>query len=150
MEVPRRRQHLLGLGEPAEQLVDGRSLHALPEVTRRLPLEARVVGEHSPDRRPRVRGLGEVVSEPVVQLELACIPELHDRDGREGLCDRPDAVLRVGSRRGAGIVVRDADGLTPEKLAVSGDGGTNTREPLFSLDSQDAMPKVADERLRRR
>ena len=81
----------------------------------RLPLEPGVVGEQPPDRRPRVRGFGDVVSEPVVQPELTGVPELHDRDGREGLRDRPDAVLRVGSRRGVGVLVRDADGLIPEK-----------------------------------
>jgi hypothetical protein len=96
-----------------------------------------------------MRGLGNVVSEPVVQLELTGIPELHDRDGREGLRDRSDAVLRVGSRRGAGVVVRDADGLAPEKLAAPGDGGADARKPLLFLDLEDAMPKVADERLRR-
>ena len=39
---------------------------------------------------------GDVLLEPVVEVELAGVAQLHDRDGGERLRDRADAVLRVG------------------------------------------------------
>ncbi len=93
----RRPEHELGVGERVDELVLGRRL-AGDEHLAGLALEAGEVAEHAADRRRAVGDPVEVLLEPVVEVEQACGPELHDRRRRERLRDRADAVLRVRRR----------------------------------------------------
>ena len=101
-----------------DQLVDGRTLACDPHLAR-LALQAREVGEHPPDRRRPVRDPVQVLLEPVVEIELARVAELHDRGRSECLRDRPDAVLRIRRRVAVVRVARSADRSRPHDLAVA-------------------------------
>ena len=95
-----RRQHRLRLVEPGEQLLALRPLRPLPDLADRLALQAGPVRQHPADRQAPVPGAGQVLLEPVVQVEQPVVAALHDEDGREGLGDRADPELGVRGRGG--------------------------------------------------
>ncbi len=61
-------QDALGVLEPREQLFPRGRLHRLPDLARRLALEAAQVGQRVAHRRPR-RRLGDVGAQRVVEVE---------------------------------------------------------------------------------
>ena len=98
--------------------------------------------EEPPDRRARVRGLLDVLAEPVVERQRARIPKLHDRDRRERLRDRPDAVLRVGRHGRSGGDVGQADSLLPQDLAAPRDRRAHTGNAFFALEPPDPRREI--------
>src|SRR4051794_14993188 len=82
--------------------------------------------------------------EPVVEVELALVPQLHDRDGREGLRDRADPVLRAGCRLRRGLVVGGADGVRPDGLACAHDRCGERGQALGLPTPQDALEALLE------
>ena len=147
---PRARvEHLLRVGGPGEQLLARGRLHRLPDLARRLALEARRVRQHAPERRP-VGALGEVRRQRIVERELAGVAQLQDPDRRERLRDRADPVLRVRARRRTRLDVRDAERLLPDELVAPEDRRAHGRHPLLGLGGRELPAQLFAESLRRR
>ena len=92
----------------------------------------------------------DVLLEPIVELELTGIAQLHDRSGRERLRDRADAILRVDRRLLLSLDVRDTERLLPHELAVPDGGSADRRDPLACLGLTDEAGQLGDRRLRLR
>jgi hypothetical protein len=90
------------------------------------------VREHAAECRP-VRALGEEVGQRVVQRELARVAQLEDADGRKGLRDRADPVLRLGRGDTLLLDVGEAGSVLPEDLAAPEDRGRDRRQTLLGL-----------------
>ncbi len=125
----RRAEHELDPGHRVDQLLGRRRLTG-DEHLPRLALQSGEVAEQAPDRRRAVRDPVEMLLEPVVEVELPFGAELHDRRRGERLRDRADAVLRVRLRLGAVLVVRRADRVRPDDLAVAHDRCRDARQPV--------------------
>ena len=128
----RRRQDELEAVHLLDHLGDRRRL-AGDEHLARLALEPREVREEPPQRRRAVRDPGQVLLEPVVEVEPAGVAQLQDRRRRERLRDRADPVLQVGCGRAAFLEIGEADGPRPGDLAVTEDGGGDRRQLLLGL-----------------
>ncbi len=116
-------QDALGVLEPREQLLPRGRLHRLPDLARRLALEAAQMGQRVAHRRPG-RHLGDVGAERIVEVEHHRVAELENADRRERLRDRPDpvGVTRRGVLPGARRR-RHPSARAPEDLSVAEDGG---------------------------
>jgi hypothetical protein len=105
-----RGEHAFGLLEQREQLRGRlRELERLPHVARDLALQPRSVREHVAQLQLTVERHVEVRVEPVIEVEPPGVAQLHDRDRRQRLPDRPDAVLVLGRRLLAALRVREPD-----------------------------------------
>ncbi len=152
MEALAGRQRLLGLGQSGEQLLLVVIDERLPDRAGRLALEPREVREQAPDGRAAMRRDIEVLLEPVVEVEGALVAELQDRDRREGLGDRADAVGVVdggGRRLGAarrlairGGRCRDPHRGAPHHVAPVHDRGDHARRaPLRLRDADEPLER---------
>jgi hypothetical protein len=77
-----------------------------------------------------------VLVERVAKRQPALVAQSHHQDGREGLGDRPDAVLRVGVGRGAGRPgpgIEHAAPSPPRQPAVADDAGDERGQPALGL-----------------
>ena len=81
--------------------------------------------------------------EPVLEVELAGVAQLHDGHGRERLRDRADSVLVLGRGLLAVLRVGEADGVGPYDLAAADDGRRDGRESAFRLRLRDDCPQLA-------
>ena len=136
------RQDLLGLREPLQQLLLAGELERLPDLARRLALKAGRVRQHPPQRRRPVRGLGEVLRERVVEVELALVPELHDGRRRERLRDRRDRVPRLRRRLDPALRVSVSERLRPDGLARAEDRAGDARQPAGRLRLEREAPEA--------
>jgi len=141
-------KHLLRLRRARKQLFPARRPQRLPDLTRRLALQAGRVREHAPDRRG-VRTLGQVCRQRVVERQLAGLPQLHDPDRRERLRDRADPVLRLRRRLLARLHVGEPERPLPDELAAAEDGRTHRRHPLLVLGGGEPPLELLAQRLRR-
>ena len=71
--------------------------------------------EHPPQRRRAVRDPGQVLLEPVVEVEPAGVAELHDRDRGERLRDRADRGTAVSGRRPRARASQSASPTAPDQ-----------------------------------
>jgi hypothetical protein len=115
-------QDELGILEAGDQLLAGRRLHGLPDLSRRLALDARHMAEGHPDRRPD-RSLGKVGPHRGVELYPSGGDELHHEHRGERLRDRADPVDVVARRRTTARDVGDSEHTLPDHLAVAEDAG---------------------------
>ena len=150
--VPARtcRQYLFCVREPGDQPVAIGKLERLPDVARHFALKTRHVREQPAKCRAAVMRLLDVLLEPIVELELTRVAQLHDRGGRERLRDRADAILRVGRRLLLSVDVRETERLLPHELAVPDGGSADRRDPFACLGLTDKAGQLGDRRLRLR
>ena len=130
-------EHLLRLAEPREQLLLTGEDERLPDLARRLALEPRRVSQHPAQRRRPVLDLGQVLLEPVVEVELPLGAQLHDRGRGERLRDRRDRMLGVDRRRPSLLHVREPDRRRPRELAGAKHPGQEARQPALALRGSD-------------
>ncbi|MDQ0942196.1 hypothetical protein QFZ67_003901 [Streptomyces sp. V1I1] len=86
---------------------------------------------HIPHARAR-----QVLLQGIVQIEQTLVAESQHQDGREGLCDRADAVLGVGVRP---MPVDRAAGARPEQLSLALHSGDERGCAPFGLGDRNAM-----------
>ena len=141
-------KHELGILEAGDQLLAGRRLHRLPDLTGRLALDAGEVAERHPHRRPD-RRLRQVRAQRRLEVDAPCLDELHDQDGGEGLRDRADAVDVVARRCACGGDVGDAEHALPDHLTVAEDARRDRGHPLLGLRGGEEPVELGCERLRR-
>ncbi len=122
----------LGVLEASDQLLTGGRLHRLPDLARRLALQAGQVTEGHPHRRAD-RGLGNGRTERRVQLDPPFLDELHHEDRRERLRDRADAIDIVGCRNPLARDIGDAENALPDDLAVTEDTRLHRRQAALRL-----------------
>ena len=90
------------------------------------PRGGRAAGGSSASRSPPV----DVLLEPVVEVELPCGAQLHDRDRRERLRDRADAVLRLRRRLAAVVVVALPTAPAHTSSPLPHDRGSDRRQAV--------------------
>jgi len=126
-----RRQYELGVAEAFDHLRAAREPERLPDLARRLPLEARAVGQQPADGQVAEPRLRQVPLEWVVERDVSVLDEEHHRCGGEGLRDRADAVLVVDGRVSA--LLRDSHRVGPDRLAAAVDSSRHARQAVASL-----------------
>jgi hypothetical protein len=102
-------------------------IHQIDDADR--PLEALV---------RHVERIGQVIVDWIVELELATLGELHDRQPGEGLRDRANAEQRFVRIHGAARLHRiDAVALHQQRFAVADDRHLRAGDPLLRHEATD-------------
>ena len=107
---------------------------ALPPRAVRLGLGPGGVGEQLLDADPAEGRPGDVLLEPVGEVEPAGVAQPHHADGDEGLGDRAHPVLGVGvGGCAAGATVEGPRGALPDELAAADQAGDDRGQPSVAL-----------------
>ena len=104
--------------------------------------------EQAPQRRRAVMRLGDVRLEPIVEIELAGVAQLHHRRSREGLRDRTDPILSIGLRGRFLVDVGKAERFLPDDISVADGSRADRRDSVVGLRFADEPRQLCDWRLR--
>ncbi len=139
----------------AVQARDGRGEGRLGRVEivadRRLAHEPRAVGHELAQRQERAEGIlrteiGKDRLDGDVEVEVAPLGELHDRDVGEELGDRSDPVDGRRRRGPSGFRIGDAEALRPERAVAVDEGDGKGRQRLLRHLRFDEGRKLRDRR----
>jgi hypothetical protein len=122
----------LGLGEAPHQRPGVGLVQGVPDVAEGLALHAGDVREGLA-HRDRVRYVGQVVAQVVVEGEPPLVAQLHHHHGGEGLGVGGDEVLVVGAGRPAAPHLARADPGEPQQVASAAHRRGQAGDPALAL-----------------